>query len=55
LTHAAAKGQLEIVKILVAHGADVHATNHHGLTPLALARKHGRPEVTAFLMQYAPD
>jgi hypothetical protein len=55
LTHAAAKGRLEIVKLLVEHGANVRATNRHGLTPLALARKHGRPEVAAFLLQYTTE
>ena len=55
LTRAASQGRLEVVKLLVAAGANVQATNRHGLTPLALAIKHDRPEVAAFLSQYAPN
>ncbi|KAL8369967.1 hypothetical protein RB595_000363 [Gaeumannomyces hyphopodioides] len=48
--HAAAqRGHLEIVKLLVDHGADVTATTFFGSTAEALAEKFDWPAVAAFL------
>jgi hypothetical protein len=55
LTKAAAKGHLPAVQVLLDRGARLDAVNRHGLTALALARKHGRADVEAVLAQYAPN
>jgi len=51
LLEAAANGNLDIVKILVAHGADTTAITDDGKTPIAFAQERNHPEVVAFLRQ----
>jgi ankyrin repeat protein len=46
---AALKGNVEIVKFLVAKGADQNATNRDGETPLRVAERAKRSEVIALL------
>jgi len=43
------KGNREIVELLLARGADLHATNKEGLTALSLAMKNNMPEVADIL------
>jgi hypothetical protein len=54
LTKAAAKGHLRTVRLLIDRGARLDAVNRHGLSALALARRHGRADVEAFLAQRVP-
>jgi ankyrin repeat protein len=42
-------GRLDLVRFLVAHGADVNARYTPGNTPLDEARQHKMPEIEAFL------
>jgi RNA polymerase sigma factor (sigma-70 family) len=50
LHHAAWGGQLEAVKLLLEHGADVNAVEpSHGLTPLGYARLFPRGDLTKFV------
>lgn len=50
--HAAAEeNQVEVVKILVAAGADVEARNDYGLTPLQSALQRGRREAVSVLKE----
>jgi ankyrin repeat protein len=51
LIHAADLGQLEIVKLLTAKGADIHATTSRARTALHLATTWGREEVVAHLLE----
>ena len=50
LHFAAAFGHKEIVKLLVAKGADVNTKNENGYTPLDLAKRH--PKVANFLRKH---
>jgi ankyrin repeat protein len=50
LIHAADMGQLEIVKLLTAKGANIHATTSRAKTALHLATTWGREEVVAHLL-----
>lgn len=43
------KGNREIVELLIARGADLHATNKEGLTALSLAMKNNMPEIAETL------
>lgn len=36
---AGSKGDGAVISVLRAHGADVHHSNHHGVSPVQLARK----------------
>ena len=49
---AAEQGNLEVVKILLAHQANVHAKNIQGRTPLHLAAYDGKPEVIQLLLDH---
>jgi hypothetical protein len=49
LHNAAENGHLAIVELLVAHGADVAATDAKGRTALELAEREGHAEVAAYL------
>jgi ankyrin repeat protein len=52
LIHAAAAGQLEIVKRLIGKGANISAmTRHDDKTALHFAAENGHEEVVAFLLQ----
>ena len=46
---AAASGDLDIVRLLVAHGADLSAGDRNGDTPAMIARSAGHPEVSDYL------
>ena len=49
LHDAAEEGQVEVVKVLIAAGADTEVMNKYGETPLDLARKRGKTEVVKIL------
>ncbi len=42
LHYAAAAGFLQVMAVLLDHGADYRLRDHQGETPLALARRYGR-------------
>ena len=52
---AAATGDIEIVKLLVTHGADRAATNHSGNTAAQIARSEGFEELAAYLDENETD
>lgn len=43
------KGNREIVELLIARGADLHATNKKGLTAFSLAIQNNMPEIAEIL------
>jgi ankyrin repeat protein len=43
------KGNREIVELLIARGADLHATNKEGLTAFSLAIQNNMPEIAEIL------
>jgi ankyrin repeat protein len=47
---AAGEGHLDIVKLLLEHGADINARSAFRVTPLALAARDRQTEVAAFLI-----
>jgi len=49
---AARNGNLRMVRMLMAHGADVNATDIEGRTPLRMALHAGHKEVAEFLRQH---
>jgi ankyrin repeat protein len=49
---AAAKGDLACVRVLLDKGADVHATDLNGLSPLGIAWQNRRPELAALLREH---
>lgn len=51
--HAAIAGQcnVEVVRLLIAHGADVQATGAQGVTPLHLAAARGNELLTGMLLK----
>ncbi|CAH0553399.1 unnamed protein product [Brassicogethes aeneus] len=51
LMEAASAGHLDIVKLLVAHGADVNAQSTSGNTPLMYGCAGGHTEVVKFLLE----
>lgn len=51
LNWAAAKGKLEVVQLLLQHGADVHATGIDQRTPAMIALAAGHADVASFLRQ----
>ena len=51
LTHAAARGDLHVVRQLVASGADVNELNRTGWTPLHVVGARGTPEMTRLLVE----
>ena len=55
LRYAADKGQKEIVKILIAGGADVNSSSIYGLTPSMFAASNGHKEITKLLITKGAD
>jgi ankyrin repeat protein len=51
LLEAAANGKLEIVKTLVAHGADSHMRTEVGKNALNFAQERGHNEVAKYLLE----
>ena len=52
IVYAAASGDIEAMRLLVEHGADVNATNAIGLTPLMAGAQSGTQESVLWLLQY---
>ena len=55
LSAAAGNGHLELVKLLLANGANVNAANAHGWTVLHRAAENGRLEVVKLLLASKAD
>ncbi|KAL3278379.1 hypothetical protein HHI36_013707 [Cryptolaemus montrouzieri] len=55
LMEAASAGHLDIVRLLVAHGADVNAQSTTGNTPLMYGCAGGHTEVVQFLLQHGAN
>eukprot|EP00298_Acanthocystis_sp_HF-20_P001066 c11455_g1_i1.p1 GENE.c11455_g1_i1~~c11455_g1_i1.p1 ORF type:complete len:575 (-),score=157.01 c11455_g1_i1:14-1738(-) len=55
LHFAANNNHLEIVKVLIARGADVHARHQYGSTPLVFAANNGHLEVVQELLRAKSD
>nr|XP_020665037.1 ankyrin repeat domain-containing protein 49 [Pogona vitticeps] len=55
LHRAAYSGHLEIVRELIAHGADIHALTVDSWTPLHSACKWNNTKVASFLLQHGAD
>lgn len=55
LHHAAAKGDLNVLKRLVANGADVNSRDERGRTPLHYATNEHRADVMKFLLDNGAD
>ncbi|XP_076820079.1 protein fem-1 homolog B-like [Clavelina lepadiformis] len=52
---ASANGYLEIVKLLVTHGADLNKTTTTNSTPLRAACFHGKLSIVMYLMEHGAD
>jgi ankyrin repeat protein len=55
LIQAINRGQLKVVKVLIAHGADVNLKNSSGVTPLDVAAREGHLEVVKLLIANGAD
>ncbi|MDE2998150.1 MAG: ankyrin repeat domain-containing protein [Gemmatimonadota bacterium] len=55
LHHACRNGDLDIVRQLVAYGADVNATSDNGHFPLYCAAGHGHAETTRYVLDSGAD
>ncbi|XP_025832280.1 ankyrin repeat domain-containing protein 17 isoform X2 [Agrilus planipennis] len=55
LMEAASAGHLDIVRLLVAHGADVNAQSSSGNTPLMYGCAGGHTEVVKFLLEHGAN
>nr|XP_053647252.1 protein phosphatase 1 regulatory subunit 12B-like [Cherax quadricarinatus] len=53
LTQSCMDGNLEVIKVLVAHGASLHLTNRDGFSPLHLACWRGKYDVMQYLLRSA--
>jgi uncharacterized protein len=49
------RGYGEVIKLLRAHGADPHAKNNHGVSPLSLARNIANFDVRQFFQDLPAD
>ena len=52
---AAEKGHVEVVKLLLEHGANPNARDMYGVTPLHLAARKGHVEITKLLLEHGAD
>ena len=52
LSYAAEKGDTELCKLLLEHGAEVNAEDKNGKMPLHLAKEEGHTETCKLLLQY---
>lgn len=55
INSAAAGNHLEIVKLLIEHGADVNAAQEGGFRPLHSAAQNGNPEMAHVLLRHGAD
>ncbi|XP_048351097.1 ankyrin repeat domain-containing protein 49 [Sphaerodactylus townsendi] len=55
LHRAAYNGHLEVVRELIAHGADIHALTVDSWTPLHSACKWNNTKIASFLLQHGAD
>lgn len=53
--HFAASGQVQAVRWLLSHGADVNAVSRVGLSPLMIAARDGRAEIVRLLLEAGAD
>jgi len=53
--HAARNGDTDIVRLLIAHGADVNITNDRGHTVLYCAGGHGHLDTVRLLLENGAD
>ena len=52
LCATAAKGDIEFLKLLIEHGADVNKADDNGKTPLRIAIEKGHVEIAALLVEH---
>ena len=52
---ASLEGHTNVVRILLAHGADVNAENKNGALPIRLARFRGHTEIVEILTKAAKE
>ncbi|CAN9510779.1 unnamed protein product [Ophioblennius macclurei] len=55
LHEAVLSGNLDCVKLLVQHGADIHQRDQEGWTPLHMACSDGFPHIARFLLSLGAD
>jgi cytohesin len=55
LHQQARDGNVQVVALLLAHGADINAKTASGKTALHIAARHGRAEVVDFLLAHGAD
>uniref|UniRef100_A0A672FE66 Uncharacterized protein n=1 Tax=Salarias fasciatus TaxID=181472 RepID=A0A672FE66_SALFA len=55
LHEAVLSGNLDCVKLLVQHGADIHQRDEEGWTPLHMACSDGFPHIARFLLSLGAD
>jgi len=51
LTQSCMDGNLEVIKVLLAHGASLHLTNRDGFSPLHLACWRGKYDIMTYLLR----
>jgi len=55
LCFASKKGYLEIARLLLAYGADVHMNGENGKTAFQMATSRGHTEVAELLVEYGAE